>query len=103
MTRHYTPAEMERLAPFADHFRTAVEARWSRYPGRDALALINDTYNAATGGHARLTADCGVCLLRLMRDAGKLYFDTLKAQAEAKAEEAPAPAKKAPAKRRAKK
>ena len=95
---------MERLAPFADHFRTAVEARWSRYPGRDALVLINDTYNAATGGSARLANDCGVCLLRLMRSAGKLYFDTLKAQAEAKAEEAPATEpKKAQAKRRAKK
>jgi len=86
MTRHYTADEMARLAPYAEHFRTAIAARWSRYPGREALQTIHDIHDAATGVETRLHADCGACVLKLLRAAGALYFASL--------EDTPTPEKK---------
>lgn len=93
---NYTPEQFAALAPYEEHFRTAINAKWSRNPGRTALKTIYDNYTAATGSKDRYNPWCGNCVLNLMRKAGALWL----ADAEAKktAPETPAPSDSAPAK-----
>lgn len=78
---NYTDEQFEALAPYARHFRTAVESRWARNPGRAGLKLIGDTYNAATGCRERWDTNCGTCVLRLLTEAGTLWMDDERARA----------------------
>lgn len=98
---NYTPEQFAALAPYEEHFRTAINAKWSRNPGRTALKTIYDNYTAATGSKDRFNPWCGNCVLNLMRKAGALWL----ADAEAKkaAPETPAPSEIKPAKAASKK
>lgn len=98
---NYTPEQFAALAPYEEHFRTAINAKWSRNPGRTALKTIYDNYTAATGSKDRFNPWCGNCVLNLMRKAGALWL----ADAEAKkaAPETPAPSDSKPVKAASKK
>lgn len=92
---NYTPEQFAALAPYEEHFRTAINAKWSRNPGRTALKTIYDNYTAATGSKDRFNPWCGNCVLNLMRKAGALWL----ADAEAKkVPETPAPSDSKPVK-----
>ena len=80
---NYTKEQRERLAPYADNFRTAVQARWSRPLPASGIETIVSVYNAATGQRRHLTSGCGTCALKLLIDAGRLYFADLDALASA--------------------
>ena len=71
---NYTPEQFAALAPYEEHFRTAINAKWSRNPGRTALKTIYDNYTAATGSKDRFNPWCGNCVLNLMRKAGALWL-----------------------------
>lgn len=72
---NYTEEQFWALEPYAEHFRTAVESRWARNPGRRALKTIGETYNAAAGLQERWDTNCGTCVLRLLTEAGRLWFE----------------------------
>ncbi len=78
---NYTDGQFAALAPFARHFRTAVESRWARNPGREGLRIIGETYNAATGSRERWDTNCGTCVLRLLTEAGALWLEDERARA----------------------
>ena len=110
-----TDEQFNALATYEDNFRTAINSRWARHPGRTALATINSIYSSAAGvPPRRVNFLCQQCVLDLLRSAGKLYFaekDRREAEAAEKlraAQEAEKPAtaakkpraKKTPAKPR---
>lgn len=72
---NYTEEQFWALEPYAGHFRTAVESRWARNPGRRALKTIGETYNAAAGIRERWDTNCGTCVLRLLTEAGRLWLE----------------------------
>lgn len=98
---NYTPEQFAALAPYEEHFRTAINAKWSRNPGRTALKTIYDNYTAATGTKDRFNPWCGNCVLNLMRKAGALWLADN--EAKKKAAENPVPSESKPAKAASKK
>lgn len=80
----FNKEQMEVLAKHEENFTRALNARWARNPGRAGLTEIYDALTAATGDNRHRNYNCQACILRLLRDVGKLYFAD-KAEAEAKA------------------
>lgn len=100
--------QMVILSKFEDYFYTAVNAAWARNPGRYNLQVIHTIFCGATGDKRRLDANCQHCILNLLRDTGKLYFQDKEtiAKAEENTKEVKAedlPAKKVRAKVKTKK
>ena len=71
----YTDEQFNILAQYEENLRTATNSNWARNPGRTALGQINDILNAATGVNHRINTWCQQCILTLLRNAGKLYFE----------------------------
>lgn len=72
-----TKEQINTLSQWEEHFRTAVNKRWSRNPGRSALLVIWETYTKATGDRRRFSDNCSNCILSLLQDCGKVYFQDL--------------------------
>ena len=76
----FTNEQLKALSAWEENFRTAVKAKWARNPGRAALRVIYDIFTQATGDRRRFSDNCSTCILNLLTDCGKLYFeDTLSA------------------------
>ena len=71
----YTDEQFNILSQYEENLRTATNSNWARNPGRTALGQINDILNAATGVKHRINTWCQQCILTLLRNAGKLYFE----------------------------
>ena len=85
----FTKEQLKTLSAWEENFRTAVKAKWARNPGRTALRTIYDIYTSATGDRRRFSDNCSTCILYLLTDCGKLYFeDTLSAAVEDKTSKA---------------
>lgn len=85
----FTKDQMEVLSNFEEYFRTAINARWARNPGRTNLSRIHEIFTSATGDTRRLDANCQHCILNLLRDCGKFYFQDKESKTEVKAEDIP--------------
>lgn len=70
----FTREQMQILAQWESNFGTAVRSNWARGIGRSATAQLHRIYTEATGDRRTLNASCGTCVLRLLKDAGRLYF-----------------------------
>ena len=70
----FTKEQMAILAKHEENFTRAMNAQWARNPGRAGLTEIYDTLTAATGDNRHRNFNCQSCILRLLRDTGKLYF-----------------------------
>ena len=76
----FTTDQLETLSQWEENFRTAVRARWARNPGRSGLRVIYDIYTSATGDNRRFSDNCNHCILSLLTDCGRIYFqDTTEA------------------------
>jgi len=76
----FTKEQLKILSAWEENFRTAVKAKWARNPGRTALRVIYDIFTQATGDGRRFSDNCSNCILNLLTDCGRLYFeDTLRA------------------------
>lgn len=73
----FTTDQLETLSQWEEQFRTAVRAQWARNPGRSGLRVIYDIYTAATGDQRRFSDNCNHCILSLLQDCGKLYFQDI--------------------------
>ena len=79
----FTKEQLKTLSAWEENFRTAVKAKWARNPGRTALRVIYDIFTQATGDRRRFSDNCSTCILNLLTDCGKLYFeDTLRASVD---------------------
>lgn len=87
-------AQLERLAPYERHFRSAISAAWSPWPGEEGIAAMRAVWQELTGTPYNYNAGCAGCLLALVRDVGTLYFRSVEG---AKAPDAPGKASETPA------
>ena len=109
-----TDEQFATLAPYEAHFTTALRSSYPRSPGRAALKTIHTILREIEPTTPALNTTCGTCILRVLKKAGRLYFDrkeaildeeaqavaaTLKAVAETKSQEKETASKKAPAKK----
>ena len=69
-----TKEQFDALAPYEKHFDSAVNHRWTRFPGGAALDLIHDTLKQVTGLNLPLNKCCSHCILELMREMGKIFL-----------------------------
>ena len=103
--------QFERLRPFEAYFATALRSNYPRSPGPRGLREIHAVLREIDPATPVLNTTCGTCILRLLKKAGRLYFDRKAADEKERAEAvaatmeaaapkpAPKPApKKAPAK-----
>ena len=73
----FTTEQLQTLSAWEENFRTAVNAKWARNPGRSALRVIYDIYTTATGDRRRFSDNCNTCILSLLTDCGRLYFQDI--------------------------
>ena len=69
-----TKEQFGALAPYEKHFDSAVNHRWTRFPGGAALDLIHDTLKQVTGLNLPLNKCCSHCILELMTEMGKIFL-----------------------------
>lgn len=79
--RKLTENEVAELAPFEERFRTAINADWARHPGVDGLKTIHTIYAKASGDISPVNANCSHCIVRLLKSAGRMYFEAKEALA----------------------
>lgn len=88
----FTEEQLNTLSAWEDNFRTAVQAQWARNPGKSGLRVIYDIYTSVTGDQRRFNDNCNHCILSLLQDCGRIYFQdtielaTRKANANVKVE-----------------
>lgn len=74
-----TQEQMKSLAPFERHFDTAINGDWSPYPGKTNLEMMDSIWREVSGIRIRTDIACRVCVVDLLKDLGRLYFE-VKAQ-----------------------
>lgn len=87
-----TKEQFDQLAPYEQHFLTAVNSRWSRNPGRHALEKMEEIWRNISYPGYRLDYNCSTCIVNILTDLGRIW---LKMKAE-KAAEKPADEAEAP-------
>ena len=70
----FTEEQLNTLSAWEDNFRTAVNAQWARNPGRSGLQVIHEIFTKVTGDQRRLNDNCNHCILSLLTDCGRIYF-----------------------------
>ena len=73
----FTTEQLNILSAWEENFRTAVKAKWARNPGRSGLRVIYDIYTSATGDRRRFSDNCSTCILSLLTDCGRIYFQDI--------------------------
>lgn len=76
----FNEEQLKTLSAWEENFRTAVKADWARNPGRNGLRVIYDIYTQMTGDQRRFNDNCNHCILSLLKDCGRLYFQDLEAK-----------------------
>lgn len=69
-----TKEQFDALAPYEKHFDSAVNHRWTRFPGGAALDLIHDILHQVTGLNLPLNKCCSHCILELMTEMGRIFL-----------------------------
>ena len=73
----FNEEQLKTLSAWEDNFRTAVKAQWARNPGSRNLRVIYDIYTKTTGDRRRFNDNCSHCIMSLLQDCGKVYFQDL--------------------------
>jgi len=69
-----TDEQFAALAPWEDNYKSAIEAKYTRYPGAEAINTMFNIYRALTNTRVNINRSCSVCLLHLVQKVGRLYF-----------------------------
>ena len=69
-----TKEQFDALAPYEKHLDSAVNHRWTRFPGGAALHLIRDILHQVTGLNLPLNKCCSYCILELMTEMGRIFL-----------------------------
>lgn len=69
-----TDEQFQTLSQYETQFRTAVKARWARFPGTAALHEIHRIQFEVTKRKTALNTTCSTCVLRLLTEMGHIYF-----------------------------
>lgn len=88
-----TDEQFNALAPFEANYKSAIQANYTRYPGRAAIDTMFNIYRELTNSRININRACGTCILHLVQNVGKLYFAEKTRREELKAEPEPKPDK----------
>lgn len=96
-----TDEQFQALAKYEDTFDKALHTGRAPYPGRSVIEMFLGVIRT-TNPRYKTNLNCGVCVLHLVQDAGRMYYGEKKDReriaqeqaATAPAEETPAPAPK---------
>ena len=69
-----TKKQYDALAPFEKHFDSAVNHRWTRFPGGAVLDMIHDILLQVTGLNLPVNKCCSHCILELMTEMGRIFL-----------------------------
>ena len=69
-----TDEQFQILSKYETQLRTAVKARWARFPGTAALHEIHRIQFEVIKKKTALNTSCSSCVLRLLTDMGYIYF-----------------------------
>lgn len=69
-----TDEQFQILSNYETQLRTAVKAKWARFPGTVALHQIHEIQREVTGMATSLNTSCSKCVLRLLTEMGNIYF-----------------------------
>lgn len=69
-----TDEQFQILSKYETQLRTAVKARWARFPGTAALHEIHRIQFEVTKRKTALNTSCSTCVLRLLTEVGTVYF-----------------------------
>lgn len=77
---------MTAVSHLEGYFRTAVNSKWCRYPGKENLELAARILKEVTGRQHPVSSGCSICIVNLMRELGFSYYATKEANAPKVAE-----------------
>lgn len=79
---NYTEEQFQALAPFEGYFRTANRSGYAGYVGfRNAERIDKIIHEAGLStSNVRTNYACASCVLRILRTAGKAYFEDKEAR-----------------------
>lgn len=79
---NYTEEQFQALAPFEGYFRTATRSGYAGYVGfRNAERIDKIIHEAGLStSNVRTNYSCAACVLRILRIAGKAYFEDKEAR-----------------------
>lgn len=81
-----TKEQLEALAPFEEHLRTAYKSGWARNITTGKFRSLKAVYDNITGKINNVNGGCGFCVLDMLRTLGQLYFYTRDVEAREEAE-----------------
>lgn len=79
-------SQFERLAAYEKYMKTAIDSSYPRSPGPRGLREIHAVLREVDPQTPTLNTTCGTCILRLLKKAGRLYFDRKAADEKDRAE-----------------
>ena len=88
-----TSEQLDALRPYEKNMETAIKSDWTRGIGTAGLRTMARIRKEASGGTTFVNMSCPVCVLELVRQVGRWYFEDKDAPVVKKA--------KAPRKRKA--
>lgn len=68
-------SQFERLAAYEKYMKTAIDSSYPRSPGPRGLREIHAVLREVDPQTPTLNTTCGTCILRLLKKAGRLYFE----------------------------
>ena len=81
-----TKEQMEALAPYEEHLRTAYKSGWARNITTGKFRSMKALYDNITGKNNNVNGNCGFCVLDMLRNLGQVYFYTKEIEAREEAE-----------------
>jgi hypothetical protein len=69
-----TDEQYQTLSKYETQFRTAVKAKWARFPGTAAMQEIRRIHMEVTKRKIALNTSCATCVLRMLTEMGHIFF-----------------------------
>lgn len=69
-----TDEQFNTLAQFEPNFKTALECNYSRYPGQAGVDTLFRIWRELTNTRVNINRSCGSCILNLVKNVGKLWY-----------------------------
>ena len=68
-----TDEQFQALAPYEQTFDDALHKGRAKYPGRSVIEMFLSVIRSSNPRY-KTNLNCGVCVLHLVQDAGRMYF-----------------------------
>lgn len=69
-----TGLEFSMLSKYETNMRTALYSGYARNPGSEAIDMMQAAYNRVAKVNIKTNKGCGTCILHLLQDCGRIYF-----------------------------